>query len=294
MFKNSNNRMSPLVVIGIIALLVVVVGSGILIYQNFLEFQSSNIEQKSAISKIKSISVQKPKIIILGENLSKVEIYFVPTGTEIDLETMSRKENAVKIFDNSNGQGWAYEYPKNLLITNIFAKGFDKNGKLVGKVDFPIIGASALADVLYGDWIVDKSNEYAFSYPKDFFNFDRYSTSNPGTSYTFDTNNYDFSKTCPNAKDGLDNLLKGEGLLDAFTYRPKESDVLVDRITKGSNNLCVYRYENDNEGTFCQVFITFIQNRKRIIIPRLINNGCTEYNINVLKGILANFEFTNS
>jgi|GEM_PF-4455794 len=142
-------------------------------------------------------------------------------------------------------------------------------------------------------WIVDKGNEYEFLYPEKFFYFARYSTNNPGTAYSQANKDYDFSKNCPNAKDAINNLLKGEGLLDAFTYKPKESDISVDRVAKNENNLCVYRYENNNEGNFCQLFIVFIKNDKVIVLPRLINNGCVQSNVNTLQAVLSTFKFTD-
>lgn len=105
-----------------------------------------NVANKPA--KILEISVVKPNIVVTGQNLSKVQIYFVPTGTEIDLEKIEGQE-AKKISEVSGKQMWVYKYSTDLLITNIFAKGYDLKGNFVGKIDLSIVGASALAEALY-------------------------------------------------------------------------------------------------------------------------------------------------
>jgi flagellar basal body-associated protein FliL len=173
----SQKGISSLDGIIIIIVIAVIAFGGIFAYQYFVTKtqpviqtqQNQNTENKTPI--IEGISIEKPNLIVTGQNLSKVKIYFVPTGTQIDPETMSKIEDAVKQSENNGEQVWTYRYPSDLLITNIFAKGFDDKGNLVKEVDLPIVGASALADALYGSavdqtagWKTYTNSQYGFSF----------------------------------------------------------------------------------------------------------------------------------
>ena len=101
---------------------------------------------------IRSTGVKRPNIVVLGANLSKVEIWAIPTGTGIMpdeyilLGTANRR--------NAAGQNevWAFPIPSGpLSVTDIFAKGFDAEGKLVGTKPLPYQGASQIYDALWGD-----------------------------------------------------------------------------------------------------------------------------------------------
>lgn len=167
----------------IIIVIAIVAFGGVFAYQYFTPKtqsvvqtqQTQNTGNKSPI--IEGISIEKPNLVVKGQNLSKVQIYLVPTGTGIDPETMSRIVDAVKQSENNGEQLWTYRYPSDLLITNIFAKGFDDKGNLVKEVDLPIVGATALADALYGNitdqtagWKIYTNAEYGFElkYPQNF------------------------------------------------------------------------------------------------------------------------------
>ena len=146
---------STLVGIVVIIVIAVVAFGGVFAYQYFTAQtqpvvqtqQNQNIENKASI--IEGISIEKPNLVVKGQNLSKVKIYFVPTGTGIDPETASRIENAVKQSDNNGEQVWTYQYPQDLLVTNIFAKGFDSKDNLIGKVNIPLM-TNDLFEALYG------------------------------------------------------------------------------------------------------------------------------------------------
>ncbi len=160
----------------ILIILAVLVGGGIFIYQYWWLPKEEAKNHAISEAQVKEILIQKPNLVITGENLSEVQIYMVPTGTDVDPETMSKIENATKQSEINDEQVWIYQYPKDLLITNIFAKGFDNNGNFIGKIDLPIVGATALWDALYGgldetaDWKAYRSEQMGFEikYPKDF------------------------------------------------------------------------------------------------------------------------------
>lgn len=174
---------STLILIIIIIVVAVVAVGGVFAYQYFATKtqpvvqtqQNQNIENKAPI--IKGISIEKPNLVVTGQNLSKVQIHFVPTGTGIDPET-TRGFDAIKQSEKNGAQVWIYQYPNDLLITNIFAKGFDSKGNLIGKVNLPIAGASALADALYGNinnqtagWKTYTNAKFGFEikYPSSWF-----------------------------------------------------------------------------------------------------------------------------
>ena len=108
------------------------------------------VPQNQGQPSITSISVQRPNLTVTGKKLSSVKIYLVPTGSGINPDTDSTIVSASAINDSNGNQTWNYKYPQNLLLTSIFAKGYDASGNLVGRVDLPITGASAISDALYG------------------------------------------------------------------------------------------------------------------------------------------------
>jgi hypothetical protein len=101
---------------------------------------------------IRSAGVKRPNIVVRGANLSKVEVWAIPTGTGITPDEYSLLGTANR--SNAAGQKevWVFPIPSGpLSATGIFAKGFDAEGKLVGTKLLPYQGASQIYDALWGD-----------------------------------------------------------------------------------------------------------------------------------------------
>jgi hypothetical protein len=175
-----NKGISTPLAIGII-LILAIIGGGIVYLQSLNipkggseiepaeEAASEEINDKEkAESGILEISIKKPNLIIKSQDLSKVEVYAIPTGTDIDAEELRPVGEAKEESAEAGQQVWSFsisEIPK--LITHIFAKGFDSNGKEVGQVYLPVIGATPLYEALWGedettDWQTYRNEEYGF------------------------------------------------------------------------------------------------------------------------------------
>jgi len=84
--------------------------------------------------------------------LSKVELWAIPTGTGITPDEYTLLGTAKR--RNAAGQNeiWVFPIPSGpLSVTDIFAKGFDGQGRLIGTKSLPEKGASQIYDALWGD-----------------------------------------------------------------------------------------------------------------------------------------------
>ena len=99
---------------------------------------------------ISSIRVEKPYFLIEGNELSKVEVWAVPTGTNI-----TEKDHVflgqAEVVETEAGTGmWRMKVPIDpLLVTEIYAKGFRSSEGLVGKTTLPHIGATDIYNALW-------------------------------------------------------------------------------------------------------------------------------------------------
>jgi len=159
--------------ISIILGLVIIVVSAVVLIGGVFAYQYWWVPEVE--SKILKISIEKPNLVIHGFNLSRVEVYAIPTGTGIDIEKIRPIGNAVKsyelrttYFTRDKEQTWIFPISNvPILITHVFAKGFDSNGKEIGKVELPIVGATALNEALRGEdetagWETYRNEEYGF------------------------------------------------------------------------------------------------------------------------------------
>jgi hypothetical protein len=105
-------------------------------------------------SRLRSIRVRRPNIVVRGAHLSKVEIWAVPTGTEITEKNYTLLGTAKRINSAGSNEIWVFPIDcddTRLLATTIFAKGFDLDGKAVGTIPLPYIGATEVLDGLCGN-----------------------------------------------------------------------------------------------------------------------------------------------
>jgi hypothetical protein len=95
----------------------------------------------------------RPNLVIRGAYLHRVEVWAIPTGTEITPDEYARLGDAKR----SNAAGpkelWLFPIPPcptGISATGIFAKGFDAQGIPIGTKSLPYNGASELYDALCG------------------------------------------------------------------------------------------------------------------------------------------------
>ena len=101
-------------------------------------------------SELRAVAIELPNILIHGSHLGRIEIWAVPTGTQIppegELVGNARRNNAA-----GQNEIWSFviacESPL-IPSTEIFVKAFDMNGKQVGRKSLPYRGASEIAHAL--------------------------------------------------------------------------------------------------------------------------------------------------
>jgi len=102
---------------------------------------------------LSSIFVQSPFIVTDGANLSRVEVWVVPTGTEVSEAIFSHVGDATLFSSGDDGsQVWHFSIPSGpILATSLFVKGYDLQGGVVGSLSLPYVGASDLYNALWGE-----------------------------------------------------------------------------------------------------------------------------------------------
>ncbi len=101
---------------------------------------------------LRSVGIKRPNIIARGANLSKVEVWAIPSGTGITPDEYMLLGTAKLL--NAAGQHEVWVFPITstpLSVTDIFAKGFDAQGRVVGTKWLPQQGVTAIYDALWGD-----------------------------------------------------------------------------------------------------------------------------------------------
>lgn len=102
-------------------------------------------------AQIESIGVINDEFVIQGKDLSTVELWVIPSGTEITESQNIKLGNAELQNRSEIGEVWVYPIPKEpLLITGIYAKGFNNRSREIGRVDFPVIGTTDIYNALWG------------------------------------------------------------------------------------------------------------------------------------------------
>src|SRR6266852_5666274 len=104
---------------------------------------------------LRRIEVQRPNIVIRGAYLDKVEVWAVPTGTGITPVEYVPLGNAKRRNAAGSKEIWLFPIPPcatdtRLLAAEIFAKGFDAEGTVVGTQSLSYTGASAVHEALCG------------------------------------------------------------------------------------------------------------------------------------------------
>jgi len=104
---------------------------------------------------LRRTEVQRPNVVIRGAYLDNVEVWAIPTGTGITPLEYVLLGNAKRKNAAGAKEIWLFPIPscateKRLLATEVFVKGFDAKGTLIGQKSLPYFGASAVHDALCG------------------------------------------------------------------------------------------------------------------------------------------------
>lgn len=129
----------------IIPTIFIVLIIGLVSYGIFYLIQKSTSDSGQSLNPaITSLTLEKPNFVVKGRGLAKVEVWAIPTGTDITEASYVKIGIADAELPLSIGeQRFNIPIPKEpILLTEIFARGFDEKGRLVGKVTLNIKGAS--------------------------------------------------------------------------------------------------------------------------------------------------------
>jgi hypothetical protein len=132
----------------LITAFVVVVGLAVLLGGGYLMWDQYFRDDTPAFL---DMFVERPYIVVTGKNFSRVEVWAIPTGTEIKEEAYQKLGDATKNTQADDGaQRWSVVIPSTpMLVTEVFAKGFDKNGNAAGTISLPQKGATEISQALW-------------------------------------------------------------------------------------------------------------------------------------------------
>jgi hypothetical protein len=104
---------------------------------------------------LRRVKVHRPNIVIHGAYLAKVEVWGVPTGTEITADEYVLLGNAKRRTAPGSKEVWLFPIPPcatdtRLSDTEIFVKGLDTKGTVIATKSLPYSGASDVYKALCG------------------------------------------------------------------------------------------------------------------------------------------------
>ena len=108
---------------------------------------------KSAPSAIHTISISKPNLEVTGSRLGSVEIWIEPTGTGVGERLVGEAKRTTTV---GRHEKWIFPiaslpgYPHSIMAVNASAKGYNREGKEVGRKSLGFKGVSECNSALYG------------------------------------------------------------------------------------------------------------------------------------------------
>lgn len=152
----------------------------------------SNSAHEVQVSRITSFKFQRPNLVVIGSYLSRVEICGVPSGTEISPDACDPLGNATRRTGAGERERWVLAlppYPVNYMVTEVYAKAYDANSRVVGRKSLSVLGVSAISDAFY-----PPANPNLFSHQS------RIGLADSGKRFIFADNNWQFSIVLDEAK----------------------------------------------------------------------------------------------
>jgi|GEM_PF-1333959 len=133
-------------------IVIVVLAMGVFFYDKSgeqIDLFISGLFDKNT-TRLESVGVENGDFVIRGMDLSTVELWVIPSGTDVTKDEYIRLGNAELESKSSVEEVWTFPIPTDpLLITEIFAKGF-RYKKEIGRVSFPVVGATDIYNALWG------------------------------------------------------------------------------------------------------------------------------------------------
>lgn len=109
----------------------------------------ANNNEENLVAGIDSFTIAPPDLVIKGKKLARVEIWAVPTGTGITEKDYTLLGQATRQAAAGGEEVWTFPIPRTtILATEIFAIGYDEQGRKAGKISLPGTGVTALNKAL--------------------------------------------------------------------------------------------------------------------------------------------------
>ncbi|WP_406676891.1 stalk domain-containing protein [Neomoorella carbonis] len=103
----------------------------------------------ASAARLTSFAIDRPNLVVKGRYLARVEIWAIPAGTGITEKDYTLLGPAVKKVETGGEQVWTFPIPREtILATALFARGYDEQGRDVGRVSLPVIGVTELNKAL--------------------------------------------------------------------------------------------------------------------------------------------------
>lgn len=99
-------------------------------------------------AQLESFNVSDGSYLVAGQNLDAVEIWGVPTGTQISEDEHAKLYAITDVQTVEGMQQWKLNVVDcELLVTELYAVGY-KNGKEVGRISLKATGASSISEYI--------------------------------------------------------------------------------------------------------------------------------------------------
>jgi hypothetical protein len=108
---------------------------------------------KRCTSTVRMVKVVRPNIVVYGSCLSRVEVWVEPTGTGVRESVIGE---AKRVGRAGAHEKWIFAisqltgYPHAIMAVNLFAKGYDARGKVIGSKSLGFNAPGELNEALYG------------------------------------------------------------------------------------------------------------------------------------------------
>ncbi|WP_258358536.1 stalk domain-containing protein [Moorella sulfitireducens] len=109
----------------------------------------ANNNEENLVAGIDSFTIAPPDLVIKGKKLARVEIWAVPTGTGVTEKDYTLLGQATKQVETGGQQVWTFTIPRTtIMATEIFARGYNEQGREAGRISLPVTGVTALNEAL--------------------------------------------------------------------------------------------------------------------------------------------------
>lgn len=158
---------------------------GALLTQEPLHTQASPSPVARHRSQLISFTLQRPSFVAVGSYLSRVQVCGVSSGTGVDPDSCNPLGEASRETPAGKHERWVFTYPPypvNYMVTEIYARAYGSNGKVVGQKSLGAYGVSGISEAMYPS-----------ADPKLFSRQDRIGVEDSGKTFVFADNMFPFS-----------------------------------------------------------------------------------------------------